>query len=351
MVKFKFESECYENISVMVALRNGKKLLVSSMYRPPNTDAQKFIDEYGKLLTEMKRTPNCDLVIGLDHNMDLIKSTIHRLTSEFISLNLDLLMMPVITRPTRITNSTATLIDNIIVEQSMLDLCTSNVLVEDISDHLPSVLSISGFKTNTKENVKIVSRDTRKSNVDALLNALSKTDWSTFVTEDVNSSFENLHTELSKLLDHFVPHRIHEINYKNLRREKWLTPGLLNSIKTSKKNYRKMLAKRTDTKLMKKYHDYAVLLKKILRHSKKLYFETKCNLYKSNTRKLWSTIHEICGKHNDKSTMIDYLSIEGIKTYEANKISNQFATYFSTVGKKFANKLPKSVTPVSEYIA
>ena len=101
----------------------------------------------------MKRIPNCDLIIGLDHNMDLVKSNTHQLTSEFISLNLDLLMMPVITRPTRITSNTATLIDNIIVEQSMLDLCTSNVLIEDISDHLPSMVSISGIKTNKKEKV------------------------------------------------------------------------------------------------------------------------------------------------------------------------------------------------------
>ena len=350
-VKLRFESECFENISLCIELRNGKKLLVSSMYRPPNTDARKFLDEYGKLLVEMKRIPNCDLVIGLDHNMDLVKMSTHRLTSEFISLNLDLSMMPVITRPTRITKSTATLIDNIIVEQSMLDLCTSNVLIDDISDHLPSVLSISGIKTSKKEKVKIISRDTRKQNVDALLNALSKTDWSKFVTEDVNISFTSLHTELSKLLDHFVPFKNHEINHKNLRREKWVTPGLLNSINTSKRNYKKMLANRNDIKIENVYHDYAKLLKKILRQAKKVYYEERCNLYKSNTKKLWSTIHEVCGKHNDKSSMIDYLTIEGIKTYDADKISNQFAMYFSSVGKKFANKLPASVTSVSEYIA
>ena len=350
-VRLRFESECFENISLLVELRNGKKLLVSAMYRPPNTDVRKFIDEYGKLLTEMKKIPNCDLVIGLDHNMDFVKSNTHRPTSEFINLNLDMLMMPVITRPTRITNSSATLIDNIIVEQSMLDLCTSNVLVEDISDHLPSVLSISGIKTSKKEKVKITSRDTRKQNVDVLLKALSKTNWSKFVTTDVNSSFTNLHNELSKLLDHFVPFKSYEINHKNLRREKWVTPGLLNSINTSKKNYRKMLANRSDTKLETKYHDYARLLKKTLRQSKKAYYEERCNLYKCNTKKLWFTIHEVCGKHNDKSSMIDYLTIKGIKTYESSKISNQFAMYFSTVWKKFANKLPASVTPVSEYIA
>ena len=112
-----------------------------------------------------------------------------------------------------------------------------------------------------------------------------------------------------------------------------------------------MLANRSNIILERKYHEYARLLKKTLREAKKAYYAERCNLYKSNTRKLWSTIHEVCGKHNDKSSMIDYLTIDGIKTYESNKISNQFAMYFSTVGKKFANKLPPSVTPVSEYIS
>ena len=298
----------------------------------------------------MKKIPNCELVIGLDHNMDFIKSNLHRQTSEFISLNLDLLMMPLISRPTRITNSTATLIDNIIVSQSMLNLCTSNILIDDISDHLPSVLSITGLKLNKKEKVKITSRDTRKRNVDALLNSMDNTDWTVFISKDVNRSFNKLHTELSKKLDHFVPFCTHEVNHKNLRREKWITPSLHNSIKTSKKNYNKMLVKKDDAKTRAKYHEYSKTLRKLLRIAKKSYYVEQCNLYKSNTKKLWSTIREICGKHNDKSSMTDYLTIDGIKTYDANKISNQFAKYFSTVGKKFANKLPVSVTPVNEYI-
>ena len=203
--------------------------------------------------------------------------------------------MPLISRPTRITNRTATLIDNIIVDQSMLDLCTSNVLVEDISDHLPSVVSITGLKLSKKEKVKITSRDTRKRNVDALLNALSKTDWSKHITDDVNTSFEKLHIELSTMLDHFVPFSTHEINHKSLRREKWVTPGILNSINTSKKNYKKMLANNQDSNLCTRYHEYAKVLKKTLRFAKKAYYVERCNLYKSNTKKLWATIHEICG--------------------------------------------------------
>ena len=55
------------------------------------------------------------LIIGMDHNLDLIKSDKHRPTKEFIEVNLENELIPTITKPTRITRNTATLIDNIII--------------------------------------------------------------------------------------------------------------------------------------------------------------------------------------------------------------------------------------------
>ena len=59
--------------------------------------------------------------------------------------------MPLITRPTRLTNSTATLIDNIFtndfidIEQSMTGL-----FITDISDHLP-IFYINEMYESTKK--------------------------------------------------------------------------------------------------------------------------------------------------------------------------------------------------------
>ena len=64
-----------------------------------------------------KERPN-GIVIGLDHNLDFLKAHSHSQTNDFIQYNLDSGMMPVITRPTRITKSSATLIDNIIISQN-----------------------------------------------------------------------------------------------------------------------------------------------------------------------------------------------------------------------------------------
>ena len=50
-----------------------------------------------------KKQKNHDLVIGIDHNMDFLKSDKHPQTQEFLELNLDSDLKPTITRPTRIT--------------------------------------------------------------------------------------------------------------------------------------------------------------------------------------------------------------------------------------------------------
>ena len=92
--------------------------------------------------------------------MDLLKSSNHAPTENFLNANLSLNLVPTITRPTRITKSTATLIDNIFISQSWLEKYNSGILVNDMSDHLPSIVSIKNLKLSKWVPVQITSRDT-----------------------------------------------------------------------------------------------------------------------------------------------------------------------------------------------
>ena len=82
------------------------------------------------------------MIIGLDHNLDLIKHDKHRITNEFIELNLDNQLLPTITKPTRVTRSTATLIDNIIIGRELQTDFEASILISDISDHLPCLITV-----------------------------------------------------------------------------------------------------------------------------------------------------------------------------------------------------------------
>ena len=135
------------------------------MYRPPNSDIPTFLASYNSLVCAMKRECPKGIIIGLDHNLDFLKCSKHCTTNDFIQNNLDVGLIPTITRPTRIMKTSATLIDNIIVSQNLCGSFISSVLVRDTSDHLPTVCVLSSLVSTKKEPLVVKCRDTRLKNV------------------------------------------------------------------------------------------------------------------------------------------------------------------------------------------
>ena len=150
-----------ETVSIEIVLKSGKKCIVSSMYRAPNTAPSAFQGCYESIIFAMKKRNPHSIIVGLDHNLDFLKSIKHLGTNDFIHSNLDMGMIPTITKPTRMTKSSATLIDNIIVSENLCGSYHSNVLINDMSDHMPTICILSSLKTTKKEPVTITSRDTR----------------------------------------------------------------------------------------------------------------------------------------------------------------------------------------------
>ena len=337
-----------ESITIAVTLRNGNSCLVSSMYRPPNSDTSLFLASYNSLLCSMKKEKPTHIIIGLDHNLDFLKSAKHRPTHDFIESNLDFGMIPTVTRPTRITQTTATLIDNIIVSQNLCGAYVSNILVNDTSDHLPSVCVLKNVRTSNKEPVVIKTRDRRAKNMIKLREHLQEYDWSIEqCNNSVSVNMQKVHEGLVNIIDECIPYVERKIKYKQLRRDAWMTSGIKLSIDKNKRNYSKMLKGLCSKE---HYQAYNSALRNIIRRTKLGYYQDRCYEYRAQTKKLWQMINDIACKSNDKSGLIDFLKIDGIKEYSATGISNGFAKYFAHVGKNFAHKIPDPQKHVSEYL-
>ena len=82
-----------------------------------------------------------------DINSDLLKVEENRHTNDIINYMFSSSFYPLISRPTRITSTSATLIDNIFVN-SFEDNFTTGLLLTDISDHLP-IFQIATTISNT----------------------------------------------------------------------------------------------------------------------------------------------------------------------------------------------------------
>ena len=139
-VKFRFredlyrDNKCCKNAIIEVKTCTFPVLFVS-IYQLPNTDISEFIKTYGEILQSLRKEKSSKIVIGLYHNLDFLKSHKHRQTEEFIDLNIDNDLYPSITRPTRITQASASLIDNIIIDETFHRNFQRNIIVSDFSDH------------------------------------------------------------------------------------------------------------------------------------------------------------------------------------------------------------------------
>ena len=113
-------------------------MVLGSVYRPPNTSTQNFVNNYSDLC--QKLLAHQQVVIGLDHNLDLLKSNLHTQMQQFLDATIEHNLIPTITKPTRVTHSSATLIDNLFLKSELHETHQSKILIDDISDHYPSLL-------------------------------------------------------------------------------------------------------------------------------------------------------------------------------------------------------------------
>ena len=115
------------------------------------------------------------VVIGTDQNIDYLKINEHNKTSNFLDINLDSGLVPMITRPTPITNSSATLIDNIC--NNNLSHVKSLILLSGISDHLPCCLYYGSSRTKKKEPITIKTRKLNDKKILSIKSYLSSICW------------------------------------------------------------------------------------------------------------------------------------------------------------------------------
>ena len=128
---------------------------MGSTYRPPNGKEGNFVNEISELNHKIKSEKK-EMILGMDHDLDLLKSSEHKMTQSFLNCLLEHDMLPTIMRPTRITHTTATLINNIFVSSKLYRDFESALILNDMSDHLPvlTLLKQTKFVDKLVWNVK-----------------------------------------------------------------------------------------------------------------------------------------------------------------------------------------------------
>ena len=140
-----------------------KKFLIGSLHRAPNTQSSEFTAHIQDTTDQIKcERGDKQIIMCMDHSLDLIKSNVHKGTCVLLDSFLDRNILPAITRPTRITQTSATLIDNVFISEKLHCTFGLAVLLSDISDHLPSLVLLKQTKLLNKEPLEFESRTLNK---------------------------------------------------------------------------------------------------------------------------------------------------------------------------------------------
>lgn len=349
-------SDVCEYIAIEITCNLTNPIILISMYRAPNSDLIKFNQKFNKLLEKISLESHKKIIVAGDLNINLLKYDQHHNTEDFFNCLLSNNLLPTITRPTRITEFTSTLLDNIFIN-CFENLKHSYVIYDDISDHFPVLINIDFNLELTTAFTPDNRRAYKKENFSNFFNKLKSVNWHCYSnitnsslnnSSDPDSAFNDFHSLFYQLFDSSFPleaatSKPNKISSK--RSQPWMTYSLIKSCR--KKSRLQKIYKCFPNGVNKhKYNIYRKTLKSCLRLAEKNYYHTQFLNKANDMRITWKLLNSVINKNKDRIENINLL-INGSNSRDPYKIVNAFNEFFVNIGPNLAAKIaPSNVNSV-----
>ena len=318
----KFEnSETTDSLFVEVTVPKGKNIIIGVVYRAPDNNLTTFVKDFNEVLDKITKENKLCYLMG-DFNVNIMNYQTNNLTGEFLDSMYSNLLCPLINRPTRITSHTATLIDNIITNNIDAD-SINGLLFTDISDHLPifSIWFDDNFNTNHDKSVYYF-RDKSENNVNKFNDMIANYDWTEINTfNDPIQAYTKFIDEFSYAFNVCLP--LKKKTKKNRIRKPWISNGLLKSIKTKNRLYKKFIRHPEPLKEVV-YKNYRNKLVRLIRVAKRLYYDKKIFENKTNIKQTFKYLNEIVNKKKNKPKVSSAFTCDNQDITDPVVIANKF---------------------------
>ena len=322
---FPHDNNLFECLCIEICFNKLPNIIIIVLYRPPNTDVNLFLNSFTKLLNELP--DDKPIYIMGDFNINLLKNDRLNVNINFSNLLYSHNFHPNILIPTRTTEFSATLIDNIFCNHLIDHI--SGVLNTDISDHFPIFTTFEFPSPTPKHNLDHTLKlrhNFSSANILRLKNFLHDFNWESIInSQDVNEGFLNFNDILQEAISNFCP--IISRTSSKIKRP-WITQGLYISLKTKNKLYKKYLANPTPMNKFTyvKFKNKFVHLTKL---AEKEYYVNNFIKSKNNPRNTWSLIKSLFNQ-NIKLPDIILKQDANIMT-DKSLICHEFNKFFNSI--------------------
>ena len=328
-----FEHKSTECLWIEIFFKNTKSLLIACYYRPPNTSkylSKDFNDALNETLLSAQKE-NKEMILLGDFNMNYLKKDDSKEVKSVINVNG---FKQMIKKPTRITQSTQTLIDIIATNNPST---ISKIIVEpvSISDHelIGCVRKLNNIKYSP---TTIRTRDYKNYVPDTLVKDVEQINWELlYQCKDAETAANIFTTTLQNLFDKHAP-----IKTKTARGKP--APWLKGDLKKIVDEKNRLLRKARKTKADEDWVTYKQARNRCngkIKEAKRKYHRNLIDENKLNPRKFWETIKSIFPSKSKSY-------VPNMTKSKIQKYVNSFSNYFGTV----VTELKTKVVSLSNYI-
>lgn len=314
-------------------LINNEKILVTALYRPPDTNINDFLMDLNDHLFTLN-SKNCNSILLGDINIDISEGNSSINTFKYkniLDLNGFHLCNHFVTR-----ESSKTVLDHIISNFSSKYEFNISTIFNTTSDHniLISTINLPKFNKSIQTIIKKFT-DYDQICVD-LEKALieNKPD-----SDDPNILLEFLTNQIKILLDKHTTEKVIKIKEKEIC--PWFNVTLKKLI-NSKCNLRKKFKKRPfDIDLLEKLQ---CLTKNIFKLKRKLHNEYYLNMFNDECtpKQKWKNINLVLGNAPPNSSIKNIINENNVELNDSKDIANEFNKFFVDIGHKLEASFPSA---------
>ena len=146
-------------LTIEISRKNDKNILLSCCYRPPSGDSENISAFLQNKIIEKSVSEKKMSYITRDFNMNCLKYNKNAKTKHFYDNIFERVAIPIINRPTRISEYSASLTDNILTTDIFTNSLKKGIIKSDVSDHFPIFFSIQMTKEKFREGVVKIKKE------------------------------------------------------------------------------------------------------------------------------------------------------------------------------------------------